>query len=81
MKRMLKTASMFMILVVDLDKYKFVGCMHDQDSGESRFTTFETTRAELAAVVIIEACLLAGWVCTIFTGRWAVESVTVWCGP
>src|SRR5262249_3497465 len=51
-------------------KYKSVACLHDQATGEIRFTTFETSRAELrrlidkehAGVVIIEACLLAGWV-------------------
>src|SRR5262245_4986643 len=58
------------ILAIDLGKYKSVVCAHDQGSGEIRFTTFDTTRAELArqidkerpAVVVIEACLLAGWV-------------------
>jgi transposase len=58
------------ILAIDLGKYKSVACVHEQDSGEFRFTTFDTTRAELRkwigkeqpAVVIIEACLLAGWV-------------------
>jgi transposase len=58
------------ILAIDLGKYKSVACVHDQATGEFRFTTFETTRAELRkligqeqlAVVIIEACLLAGWV-------------------
>ena len=41
-----------------------------ENSGECRFATFDTLRAELQkllgkeqpAVVIIEACLLAGWV-------------------
>ena len=58
------------ILAIDLGKYKSVVCVHDPATGEYRMTTFETTRAELrklvgkeqAAVVIIEACLLAGWV-------------------
>jgi transposase len=58
------------ILAIDLGKYKSVACVHDQKTGEFRFTTFDTTRAELQkligrdqpAVVIIEACLLAGWV-------------------
>jgi transposase len=58
------------ILAIDLGKYKSVACVHDQETGEFRFTTFDTTRAELQkligkkqpAVVIIEACLLAGWV-------------------
>ena len=63
-------ASTTTILAIDLGKYKSVVCIHDQATGEYRMTTFETTRAELrklvgkeqAAVVIIEACLLAGWV-------------------
>jgi len=58
------------ILAIDLGKYKSVACLHDHASGEVRFTTVETTRAELRklldkerpAAVVIEACLLAGWV-------------------
>jgi transposase len=58
------------ILAIDLGKYKSVACVHDQASGAFRFTSFETTRVEMSrllareqpAVVIIEACLLAGWV-------------------
>jgi transposase len=58
------------IFAIDLGKYKSVACLHDPATGEIRFTTFETSRAELRrligkeqpAVVIIEACLLAGWV-------------------
>ena len=58
------------ILAIDLGKYKSVACVHDQATGELAFTTFDTSRAELRkligkaqpAVVIIEACLLAGWV-------------------
>jgi transposase len=64
------TASTNVILAIDLGKYKSVACVHDQATGEFSFTTFETTRAELRklvdkeqpAVVVIEACLLAGWV-------------------
>lgn len=64
------TASTSTILAIDLGKYKSVACIHDQATGEIRFTTLDTTRAELQkliskdqpAVVIIEACLLAGWV-------------------
>jgi transposase len=64
------TAPTNAILAVDLGKYKSVACVHDQASGEFRFMTFETTRAEVhrllereqPAVVVIEACLLAGWV-------------------
>jgi transposase len=58
------------ILAIDLGKYKSVVCIHDQATGEYGFTSFETTRAELCklvgkeqpAVMIIEACLLGGWV-------------------
>jgi transposase len=58
------------ILAVDLGKYKSVACVHDSAAGEIAFTTFDTSRAEVRklidtqrpAVVIIEACLLAGWV-------------------
>jgi transposase len=58
------------ILAIDLGKYKSVACAHDPTTGEICFTTFETTRTELhkligrqrPAVIIIEACLLAGWV-------------------
>jgi len=63
-------ASTTTILAIDLGKYKSVACVYDDGSGEFRFTTFETTRAELQklvgkerpAIVVIEACLLAGWV-------------------
>jgi transposase len=58
------------ILAIDLGKYKSVACVHDRATGEFGFTTFETTRTELRklvgkeqpAVIVIEACLLAGWV-------------------
>ena len=64
------TASTSPILAIDLGKYKSVACAHDPTSGEIRFATFETTRGELRrlidkeqpAVIVIEACLLAGWV-------------------
>src|SRR5262245_16579237 len=64
------TASTSSILAIDLGKYKSVACVHHPDSGESRFATFATTRAEVQRLlakevpgfVIIEACLLAGWV-------------------
>ena len=66
----LTTSAVGPILGIDLGKYKSVGCTHEGAGGEIAFTTFETTRAELQrligrdrpAVVIIEACLLAGWV-------------------
>jgi hypothetical protein len=55
-----------LILAIDVGKYKSVACCHDQASGEFRFTTLETTRAEPAklldkerpGIVVIEACLL-----------------------
>jgi transposase len=58
------------ILALDLGKYKSVACAYDPDDGEARFHTLPTSRAELArlldrqrpAVVVIEACTLAGWV-------------------
>jgi len=58
------------ILAIDLGKYKSVDCVLDQNTGEFRFATFDTSRAELQkliakerpGVVVIEACLLAGWV-------------------
>ena len=64
------TASTNTILAIDLGKYKSAPCRHDQATGEDAFTTFETTRAELRKLlgkeqpggVVIEACLLAGWV-------------------
>src|SRR6266542_3567636 len=59
-----------LILAIDLGKYKSVVCVHDPATGEYRFTTFDTSRSEMRkllaeaqpAVVVIEACLLAGWV-------------------
>lgn len=65
-----QSASTQTILAIDLGKYKSVACVHDPATGEFRFTTFETSQAELRrliakerpAAVVIEACLLAGWV-------------------
>jgi len=57
------------ILAIDLGKYKSVACIYD--SAESfRFQSVPTSRAELIrlferhqpSVVLIEACLLSGWV-------------------
>ena len=64
------TATTCAILALDLGKYKSVACAYDPDDGEARFQTLTTGRAELArlidrerpAVVVIEACTLAGWV-------------------
>ena len=69
------TASTSTILAIDLGKYKSVVCVLDESSGEYRFTTFDTSRGELRkllakeqpAVVLIEACLLAGWVLDLCT--------------
>jgi hypothetical protein len=70
MNALTNPASTNTILAIDLGKYKSVACIHEQATGEIRVTTLETSRAELRrligkeqpAVIIIEACLLAGWV-------------------
>jgi len=57
------------ILAIDLGKYKSVVCLY-RSADDVRFLSIPTTRAELTrllakqrpAVVLIEACLLAGWV-------------------
>ena len=57
------------ILAIDLGKYKSVVCLY-RSAEDRRFLSFPTSREELArllqthqpAVVLIEACLLAGWV-------------------
>jgi transposase len=63
------TATTAPILAIDLGKYKSVACLY-RSADDQRFTSFATSRDELArlidrhrpAVVLIEACLLAGWV-------------------
>jgi hypothetical protein len=58
------------ILAIDLGKYKSVTCAYDPATGEGCFSTIDTSRVDLRriidkeppAVVVIEACLLAGWV-------------------
>src|SRR5438309_1653966 len=58
------------ILAIDLGKYKSVSCQYAGDPDRARFRSFPTDRARLRqllvrcrpAVVVIEACLLAGWV-------------------
>src|SRR5262249_42937967 len=58
------------ILAVDLGKYKCVACAYGRAAAAAEFHTVTTSRAELArligrlrpAVVVIEACSLAGWV-------------------
>jgi hypothetical protein len=64
-----KTTAAATILVIDLGKYKSVACDY-RAADDQRFTTFPTSRAALARlikrhrpdVILIEACLLAGWV-------------------
>jgi transposase len=58
------------ILALDLGKYKSVACAYDPASTRTRFGTLTTSREQLRklfararpAAVVIEACLLAGWV-------------------
>jgi transposase len=58
------------IVALDLGKYKGVACGYDPAGPQARFQTLEATRANLRAllercrpgVVVLEACLLAGWV-------------------
>jgi transposase len=65
-----KTTAADTIVAIDLGKYKSVACVHAEAAGTFRFTSFQTTRSEMhrlltrdrPTVVIIEACLLAGWV-------------------
>jgi transposase len=57
------------ILAIDLGKYKSVACIY-RSADDQQFTTITTSRAELSrlvakhrpAVILIEACLLCGWV-------------------
>jgi transposase len=58
------------ILAIDLGKYKCVSCAYDRATAAAAFRTVTTSRAEVErlirdarpAVVVIEACTLAGWV-------------------
>ena len=58
------------ILAIDLGKYKSVCCFYAGSPDSARFDAFPTDRARLTkllqrcqpGVVVIEACLLAGWV-------------------
>jgi len=59
-----------LILALDLGKYKSVACLYEGDPATARFVTLTTDREHLArlftqdrpAIVVIEACTLAGWV-------------------
>src|SRR5262245_31216840 len=58
------------ILAIDLGKYKCVSCAYDRATAAAEYRTTPTSRAEVErlirsarpAVVVIEACTLAGWV-------------------
>jgi len=58
------------ILALDLGKYKSVACRYDRVTAQASFDSITTSRAELLrlmerhqpALVVIEACALAGWV-------------------
>ncbi len=58
------------ILALDLGKYKSVCCLYAGSPDQPRFDSFPTDRAHLGrlleryrpSVVVLEACLLAGWV-------------------
>jgi transposase len=64
-----KTTAAGPILAIDLGKYKSVACAY-RSADDHRFATVPTSRAELTrlirvhrpAVVLVEACLLCGWV-------------------
>jgi transposase len=59
-----------LILALDLGKYKTTACAYRPDTADARFHTLDTGRDPLArllrrhrpALVVIEACALAGWV-------------------
>jgi transposase len=58
------------ILALDLGKYKTVACLYDRATAGARFHTLDTSRDDLRrlferhrpALVVFEACALAGWV-------------------
>src|SRR5262249_46334845 len=58
------------ILAIDLGKYKCVACLYDRATGAAEFRSIDTSLTEVErlirrarpAVVVIEACALAGWV-------------------
>jgi transposase len=59
-----------LILALDLGKFKSVACAYEPATAQAHFATLTTRRGELVrllerhqpAVVVIEACTLAGWV-------------------
>jgi transposase len=70
------TAATDTILAIDLGKYNSVACLY-RSADEQRFVSFATSRAEIArmldkhqpSIVLIEACLLAGWVYDLCTEK------------
>src|SRR2546421_1242109 len=58
------------IVAIDLGKFKSVACLYTGDPASATFTSFPTDREHLQklfakhrpAAVVIEACLVAGWV-------------------
>ena len=71
-----ETAASATILAIDLGKYKSVACL-SRSINDQRFAKFATCRAELTKlldkqrpdVVLIEACLLSGWVHDLCAGK------------
>jgi transposase len=65
-----RTTAARTILALDLGKYKSVACAYAPATTQARFETLATSREQLRkllarerpAAVVIEACLLAGWV-------------------
>jgi transposase len=65
------TAATGTILALDLGKYKSVACRYDRATASYSFDTLDTCRDELCrlfqryrpALVVFEACSLAGWLC------------------
>ena len=51
MNTITKSASTNVIVAIDLGKYKSVACICDEATGEFRFLTFDTTRAEMRKLV------------------------------
>jgi transposase len=49
------------ILAIDLGKYKSVSCVYDQATGEVRFTTFDTSRAELGRLLKSASSTCSPW--------------------
>ena len=64
------------ILALDLGKYKTVGCVYESASGQHSFKASCTTPTGLAqlvrevkpALVVLEVCNIAGWVCDLLRG-------------